>query len=61
MKSSWREMVRTNKKKKQGFDVGLKEVWSQMSPIYQSPVSCPFKQGQVPFFSCVIESLRLSA
>lgn len=32
MKSSWREMVRTSKKKN-GLDVGLKAVWSQMCSI----------------------------
>lgn len=31
MKSSWREIVRTSKKN--GLDVGLKAVWSQMCSI----------------------------
>ena len=63
MKSSWKEMVRTSKKKKKKkrLDVGLKAVWSQMCSICQSPVSCPFKHGQVSFSSCVRECLRQSA
>lgn len=59
MKSSWKEMVRTNKKN--GLDMGLKEVLVTDVFNLASPCFMSIQASAGVLSSCVTEGLRLSS